>query len=154
MTRYQLFRVGRTCGYVFWWVFIAATMVAGGIAWFGDVGQDDAGWIVHGPTLGAPRRYVDYLPSDGFDITPGMTFVAFCLLVLAALAEAVAVRRVAAGIITVAVPFVTAALIWAAMPRGHWSFVVQPVPAVLVILAAVAIREVWARRLAPSVTSA
>lgn len=44
-------------------------------------------------------------------------------------------------------------LIWAAMPRGHWSFFLEPVPAVLVILVAVAIREVWARRLAPSMTS-
>ncbi|AYF76977.1 hypothetical protein D7D52_27810 [Nocardia yunnanensis] len=132
---------------MFWWVFIAATMVAGGIAWFGNRDQDDAGWIVHWSALGAPRRYTDYLPSDGFDITPGMTFVAFCLLVLAALAEAVAVRRVAAGIVTVAVPFVTAALIWAAMPRGHWNSFLEPVPAVLVILTAVTIREAWARRL-------
>lgn len=107
----------------------------------------------HGRGLGEPRRYADYLPSDGFDITPGLTFVAFCLLVLAALAEAVAVRRVAAGIVTVAVPFVVAALIWAAMPRGHWSFFLEPVPAMLVILVAVAIREVWTRRLAPAVTA-
>ncbi|MEC3918636.1 hypothetical protein [Nocardia sp. CDC160] len=153
MTRYQLFRVARICGYAFWWFFIAATMVAGGISWFGDSDRGDAGWIVHGSRMGEPRRYTDYVPSDGFDITSGLTFVAFCLLVLAAVAEAVAVRRVAAGIITVLVPFVTAALIWAAMPLGHWSFFLESVPAVLVILVAVAIREVWTRRLAPSATA-
>lgn len=56
-------------------------------------------------------------------------------------------RRVITGIITVAVPFASAALIWYAMPRGHQSFFLTPIPAVVVILAAVAIRELWARRL-------
>ncbi|MGW4245797.1 hypothetical protein [Nocardia sp. NPDC004722] len=153
MTRYRLFRAARTCGYVFWWVFIAATMVAGGISWFGDSSPDDAGWIIHGRSLGAPRRYADYIPSNGFDITPGMTFIAFCLLVLAALLEAATVRRVVAGIITVAVPFVAAFLIWAAMPRGHRTFFLEPVPALVSILVAVAIREAWARRPAPALAS-
>ncbi|MEC3952799.1 hypothetical protein VMT65_07135 [Nocardia sp. CDC153] len=59
MTRSKLFHAARSCGYVFWWVFIAATMVAGGISWFGDAARDDAGWIVHGRNLGEPRRYTD-----------------------------------------------------------------------------------------------
>lgn len=154
MTRYQVFRAARISGYAFWWVFIAATMVAGGLSWADGVGQDDFGWTAYTPSPYEPRRYADYLPSDGFDITPAMTFLAFCLLVLAALVEAVAVRRVAAGIITVAVPFVAAVLIWSAMPRGHQNFSLAPVPALLVILAAVAIREVWSRHLAPSIAPA
>ncbi|WP_405495354.1 hypothetical protein [Nocardia sp. NBC_00511] len=147
MTRDRVFRAAHTSATIFWWAFIAATMVAGGIPWSGEVEDSDVGWIIHGHTAGAPRRYADYLPFDGFDITPGLTFVPFCLLVLAALVEAVAMRRVITGIITVAVPFASAALIWYAMPRGHQSFFLTPIPAVVVILAAVAIRELWARRL-------
>ncbi|MFE3193425.1 hypothetical protein ACFXHA_30780 [Nocardia sp. NPDC059240] len=147
MTRYQVFHRARRFGYVFWWVFIAATMVAGGITWFDGAEPDDFGWTAYTPRPGLPRRYADYLPSDGFDITPGMTFLAFCLLVLAALAEAVALRRALAGIITVAVPFVATALIWSAMPRGHSNFFLTPIPALLAILVAVAVRELSARKI-------
>ncbi len=152
MTRYQVFRAAHIAGHAFWWVFVVATMLAGGITWFGDGEQDDFGWTAYTPLVDLPRRYADYLPSDGFEPAGVMSVIGFCLLVLAALVEAVAVRRVVAGVITVAVPFAAATLIWSALPRGHGNFYLEPTVALVVILVAVAIREVWERRLAPALT--
>ncbi|QIS21362.1 hypothetical protein [Nocardia terpenica] len=152
MTRYQVFRTAHITGHVFWWVFIVAVMLAGGITWFSADKPTDFGWTAYTPLTDLPRRYVDYLPSDGFDQMGPLSLIAFCLLVLAALVEAVAVRRPLAGIITVAVPFVAAALIWCALPRGHWNFYIKPIVALPIILVAVAIRELWERQLAPTVT--
>ncbi|MFE3193427.1 hypothetical protein ACFXHA_30790 [Nocardia sp. NPDC059240] len=105
MTRYQVFRRARRSGYVFWWVFIAAIMVAGGISWFDSAGEDDFGWTAYAPRGGLSNGDIVPLPSDAFDITPGMTFLAFCLLVLA------------------------------------------PIPVLLLILMAVAVREYSARKI-------
>ncbi|MFJ4654710.1 hypothetical protein ACIP5Y_25845 [Nocardia sp. NPDC088792] len=151
MTRYQVFRAAHIAGHALWWVFVVATMLAGGITWFSDGEQDDFGWTAYTPLLDVPRRYTDYLPSDGFDQIDVMSLIGFCLLVLATLVEAVTVRRLIAGIITVAVPFAAAVLIWCALPRGHWNFHLEPLTALAVILVAVAIREIQERRLAATV---
>ncbi|GAB4585547.1 hypothetical protein Ntsu_33790 [Nocardia sp. IFM 10818] len=123
-------------------------MLAGGITWLGDDVQDDFGWTAYTPLSDQPRRYADYLPSNGFDAMGAVSLTAFCLLVLAAIAAAVTAGRLAAGIVTVAVPFAAGALIWLALPRGHSGFSLQPVATLVVILMAVAIREVWEWRLA------
>ncbi len=132
-----------------WWVFVVATMLAGGIDWFSDDDESTFGWTAYTPLTDMPRRYADYMPQNDVAPVDTTSLLAFCLLVLAALAEAVAVRRLIAGIITVAVPFATAGLIWCALPRGHSSFVLEPLAALVVILVAVAIRETWERRLSP-----
>ncbi|MCU1647804.1 MAG: hypothetical protein JWN03_8079 [Nocardia sp.] len=128
-----------------------AAMLGGGITWFGSGAEDDFGWDAYTPLTDVPRRYADYLPSDGFDQMGPISLIGFCLLVLTALAEAVAVRKFAAGAITVTVPFAAAVLIWYALPSGHWNFHLEPVTALLVVLVAVAIREVWERRFAPTI---
>ncbi|GAB0107946.1 hypothetical protein JMUB6875_69490 [Nocardia sp. JMUB6875] len=151
MTRYQAFRTAHIAGHAFWWVFVVAAMLGGGITWFSSGQDDDFGWTAYTPLTDVPRRYTDYLPSDGFDQMGVISLIGFCLLVLAAVAEAVVVRRFAAGAITVTVPFAAAVLIWCALPRGHWNFYLKPVTALLVILVAVAIREVWERRFAPTI---
>lgn len=129
-------------------------MLVGGITWFSSGEDDDFGWTAYTPLTDVPRRYTDYLPSDRFDQMSVIALTGFCLLVLAALVEAIAVRRFGTGIVTVAVPFVAAALIWCALPRGHWNFHLKPVAALLVILVAMATREVWERRFAPTVAPA
>lgn len=126
-----------------------AAMLDRGICWFGSV--DDLVWDSYRPLTDVPRRYADYAPLDGFAQLGAISLIGFCLLVLSALAEAVAARRLAAGIITTAVPFVAALLIWYALPGGHRDFFLTPPAALLVILVAVAIREVWERKFAPAV---
>lgn len=127
-------------------------MLADGITWFSETDRDAFGWTAYTPLTDLPRRYADYAPSDGFSSTETISLIAFCLLVLAALVEAVAAGRVLPGITTIAIPFATATLIWYALPRGHETFTLAPIPALFVILMAVAIRELWERRFAPTVT--
>lgn len=151
MTRYQVFRAAHIAGHALWWIFVVATLLAGGITWFSDGEQGDFGWTAYTPLTDLPRRYADYLPSDGFDPIDAVSLLGFCLLVLTALVEAVTGRRLIAGIITSVVPFAAAVLIWCALPRGHWNFYLKPLTSLAVILVAVAIREIWERRLAPTV---
>ncbi len=130
-----------------WWVFVVATMLAGGIDWFTDDDESTFGWTAYTPLTDMPRRYADYMPQNDVAPVDTISLLAFCLLVLTALVEAVAVRRPVAGMITVAVPFAAAGLIWCALPRGHSGFVLGPLAALVVILVAVGIREIWEHRL-------
>ncbi|WP_157535292.1 hypothetical protein [Nocardia inohanensis] len=154
MTRYQRFRTAQISGHVSWWVFIVAAMLDRGITWFDSSEADFFPWDPYAPLTDMPRRYADYLPSDGFEHLGVTSLIGFCLLVLSALAEAVVVRRFIAGIVTVTVPFVAALLIWSALPGGHRNFVLMPFTALLVILIAVAIREAWERKFAPTIAPA
>ncbi|BEK99852.1 hypothetical protein GCM10010198_21830 [Nocardia seriolae] len=147
-----MFRSAQIAGHSAWWVFVVAAMLKGGVTWLSSGEEGPFGWVAYTPIADQPRRYADYLPSNGFDQLGAISLIGFCLLVLAALTEAVAAQRLVAGIITVAVPFIAATLIWCALPRGHWNFYLEPIPALVVILVAVAIREGWERRLALTVT--
>ncbi|MFI5777964.1 hypothetical protein [Nocardia sp. NPDC051570] len=151
MTRYRVFRIAHVGGHVFWWVFVVATMSVGGLTWAGYTGGEDFGWTAYAPFGEEPRRYADYVPSYGFGLHGVFSFAAFCLLVFAAVVEAVMVRRVGAGIVTVVVPFVAGALVWFALPLGHVSYSLTPDLALFVLLVGVAVREVWERRFAPGV---
>lgn len=151
MNRYKMFRRAHTAGDVFWWIFVVATLLAGGITWFGVDVYDDFGWTAYAPLTSQSQQYANYVPLARFGAIESVSAVSFCLLVLAALVEAVVVRRLVAGIVTVAVPFVAAALMWSALPRGHSSFSVETISALLGVLAAVAIRELWERRVARTV---
>lgn len=152
MTRYKAFRGAHLAGHAFWWIFVVSTLLSGGIAWLGVEGRDEFGWTAYTPLTSGPVRYSDFLPSHGFVPIDNVSLVAFSLLVLSAIAEAVVVRRLFVGVVTVAVPFAALALLWFALPQGHSSFYPAPIASLLVILAAVAMRELWERRFAPGVS--
>ncbi len=152
MTRYQAFRGAHLAGHAFWWIFVVSTLLTGGITWLGAEGRDDFGWTAYSPLTSSPVRYSNFLPSHGFVPIDNVSLVAFSLLVLSAIAEAVVVRRLFVGVVTVAVPFASLALIWFGLPRGHSSFYPAPIISLLVILAAVAMRELWEHRFAPVVS--
>ncbi|QIS03503.1 hypothetical protein F5X71_15295 [Nocardia brasiliensis] len=97
MNRTRLFRYAHLAGHALWWVFVVAAMLAGGLDWFGADDTYEFGWTSFVPMNGMPRRYADYVPADGFQSTDVVAVAAFGLLVLAAVVEAVAARRMAAG---------------------------------------------------------
>ncbi|RDI69500.1 hypothetical protein DFR76_1011041 [Nocardia pseudobrasiliensis] len=149
---------------MFWWFFVIATLLAGGVTWLGDFAE---GGIGHGflslcdevaPTggwfLDLPQGYAEYLPGDALPAVWASTslysLVGFVIVVVAALVEALCARQPVAGLITVAVPFLSTALIAVARPGGYGGLVLAPLPAFGLILIAVAIREMWARALAPT----
>ncbi|MEC3917910.1 hypothetical protein [Nocardia sp. CDC160] len=139
MTRYRTFRAAKLAGHAFWWLFLVSTLLSGNYDWTAHPGQ--------------PRRYADYVPSDGFDPLGPIQLAAFCLVILAAVVEAVAIRRPIAGVLTIVIPFVSAILIHLALPRGYTNDTLAPIPALVLILAAVAIRELWERDFAPRMNS-
>ena len=99
MTRYQAFRGAHVTGHAFWWVFVVAALLARGRF---DGEHDEFGWTAY--AVDAPRRYADYVPSEGFRSTGSIAAVAFVVLMSSALVEAVCVRPILARIVTVAVP--------------------------------------------------
>lgn len=137
-----MFRFVHVTGHACWWVFVVATL------W---PGTTRLGWTSDGEM---PRRYADYLPSEGFCVTSPIAAVAFLTLIIAAAVEAVAVGRLIPGLITVGTPLLAAILIWSVIPGacgGGSNLAVFP--ALLVVLLAIAIREIWARAFAPHPSS-
>ncbi|MEU1210805.1 hypothetical protein [Nocardia sp. NPDC005825] len=142
MTRDRLFRFVHVTGHVCWWVFVVATL------W---PGSTDVGWTSYGDM---PRRYADYVPSDGFCTASPIAAVAFLVLIIAAAVEAASVGRLIPGLMTVGTPFVAAIVIWTVNPStcgGHGDSAVFP--ALPIVLLAIALREVWARAFAPHPSS-
>lgn len=165
MTRYKRFNTARLAGHVCWWVFVVATLIAGGVKWLpvgiilGTTGTSCAppvtGRIAYQPfTSDMPRAYADYLPSDGWEhawVSPPMySLVAFLAVMICAVIQAAAMPRVSAAAVTVLVPILSAAIIAFALSDGvWWGFCPSPVNALILTLVGVAIREVWARGVAP-----
>ncbi|MEU1425601.1 hypothetical protein ABZ412_00815 [Nocardia sp. NPDC005746] len=142
MTRDRLFRFVHVTGHACWWVFVVATLWPGSadFSWTGDVDL--------------PRGYADYLPSDGFCMAGPIAVVAFLVLIIAAAVEAAAVGRLAPGLMTVGTPFVAAIVLWSVNPTGCGGHGTSAVlPALPIVLVAIALREIWARALAPHPSS-
>ncbi|MFT3715430.1 MAG: hypothetical protein QM774_05635 [Gordonia sp. (in: high G+C Gram-positive bacteria)] len=149
----------RATGHVAWWIFVLSA-------------------VFTVPALGAtvmmPRRYADYLPSDGADLgwtayTPlhgelmlsssafsvsntfaTLALVALGVVVLAAVAEAIVGGRWGTGIATVAAPVIGAVLVYLGVNGGWGGVFLRPELVFALVLAGVAIREVWSRALAPT----
>ncbi|QIS11138.1 hypothetical protein [Nocardia arthritidis] len=162
MDRRRVFGIARVGGHAFWWVFVVAMMIGGGFTWLGTearragfagVGRE-CGWWTSGFVTGVPRRYADYLPNDSINVlTEPATYalIAFGLVVLAAVVEAVLCRRLVAGLVTVAVPLVSGVGIAFAAHGLDASVEFTPILTLVIVLAAVALREVWMRAFAPAV---
>jgi hypothetical protein len=162
MTRQRVLTLARITGHVGWWVFAVGTLFAGGITWLG-VDQDyyqqflppSDGWTAYTPLTegsveGAGYIGVDVLYSyDRWTHGETMSAVAFAVVLIAAVTEAFSARRLWKGVATVAAPCVALALLLIATPGTIDDSGLELGAAVALVLAAVAVREIWARGFAP-----
>lgn len=148
MSRIQVVSAARNTGNVAWWVFVVAVLVNRGL---GPQGWD-CGWTAYTPlTDGMPRRYADYVPFDPtVQLVGALAWVAFGVVVGAAIIELVIVRRWTA-VVSVAIPFASLGLIAYAFGEFDPTIIWSPTAVLFLLLAAVAIRQVWMRRFAPAV---
>ncbi|MCG7634647.1 hypothetical protein MHN80_20245 [Gordonia McavH-238-E] len=160
MTRKRVLFTARTVGHVMWWVFVVAALFASGITWWmteyvavdaSFVGRS-YGWTIYTPTTVA--GYVDLMRSSGpewWQDPAVYALAAFVAVVIAAIVDALAARRLIAGIITVAAPFVALGLFVLATPGAVDEVYPHGTVSLVLILIGVAIREVWMRAIAPGV---
>ena len=148
----------RITGHVMWWVFAVAALFAGGITWWMEYVAFDAsfvdgglyGWTVYTPITGA--GYVDLIGSSApewWQDPAVYALAAFVLVVVAAIVDAFAARRLIAGIVTVVAPFAALALFVLATPGGIDGVFLHPTVSLVLVLVGVAVREVWMRAGAP-----
>ena len=162
MTRQRVFALARITGHAAWWVFVVTTLFAGGITWLG-LDQDyyqpfippSDGWTAYTPLSdetfeGAGYIDVDVLYSyDRWTHGEMLSASAFVVVLVAAVVEAVSAGRLRQGVVTVLAPCAALGLLVIATPGTIDDSGLGLGAAVSLILAAVAIREVWARGFAP-----
>lgn len=159
MTRARIVRWSRTVGHGGWWVFVVGSLFAGGINWWNTHQSiaasfgPDCGWTMFAPmTRVGGAGYVDVAWQPTYTQwwqDPGVyALIAFIVVVITALIDACASRQVITGVVTVVVPFAALGLFVTATPD---SVMTQPhtVISMLLVLAAVALREVWMRACLP-----
>lgn len=141
-----------------WWVFVVAALFAGGITWWMEhvavdasfVGGGPHGWTAYTPTT--DLGYVDLIGSSApewWQDPAVYAFAAFVVVVISAIVDALAARRLLAGIITVLTPFVALVLFVIATPGAIDGVFLRSTVAMVLVLVGVAIREVWMRAGAP-----
>lgn len=148
MSRIQVVSAARITGNVAWWVFVVAVLVNRGLSLQGW----DYGWTAYTPlTDAAPRRYADYVPFDPtVQLAGAVAWVAFGVVVVAAIVELVIVRRWTA-VVPVVIPFASLGLIAYAFGELDHTIIWSPAAVLSFVLVAVAIRQVWMHRFAPTV---
>ncbi|MCK0517092.1 hypothetical protein [Williamsia sp. DF01-3] len=167
MTRHRVFSLARTTGHAAWWIFMVATLFAGGITWTGiDRSFFDTEFSARSGTTntGDLTLYSAYSDEDVFSDYYGdlastsldrwtelelWSMAAFVVVLLAAVVEAISARQVLPGVVTVAVPCAAFGLLLLATPGVLDTVEFNTTLTVSVVLIAVAAREVWARRFAP-----
>ncbi|HEY9312398.1 hypothetical protein [Williamsia sp.] len=164
MTSSRVFPFARITGHIAWWIFVVTTLFAGGITWtdahnrFGDSYIDasftagSSGWIAYTPLTDSPIGIANFTGSPPYDRWTDPAFwslLAFAVVLIAAVIEAISARRLLPGIVTVAAPCVALGLLVLATPGTLDSVALDTMAAMSAVLVAVAIREVWARRFAP-----
>ncbi|PZU01675.1 MAG: hypothetical protein DI630_11470 [Gordonia sp. (in: high G+C Gram-positive bacteria)] len=169
MNRYRVFSLTRITGHVSWWVFVVVTLFAGGITWTGAseyLGPaSGTGWSGNRQAyseIKAPVAIANFTGTSSFDANPWpgsgadpwtqlevLSVIAFAVVIIAAVIEAVSSRQVVPGIVTVAAPCVAFGLLLLATPGVLDSVRFGTMQTLGVVLVAVAVREVWARRFAP-----
>lgn len=162
MTRQRVFALARITGHAAWWVFVVGTLVAGGITWLG-IDQDyyrpfipsSDEWTAYTPLtdetfVGAEAIDVAMLYSyDRWTHGEMLSALAFVVVLIAAVVEAVSAGRLRQGVVTVLAPCAALGLLVIATPGTIDDSGLELGAAVSLTLAAVAIREVWARGFAP-----
>ncbi|MGY3556539.1 MULTISPECIES: hypothetical protein [Actinomycetes] len=165
MTRHRVFSLARITGHSVWWVFMVVTLFAGGITWTGASSYGygyflgatsfagwSGDWTANTP-IQAPVAITDFAASssyqDPWTQLEVWSVVTFVVVLIAAVVEAIAVRQVVPGIVTVAAPCVAFGLLLLATPGVLDSVEFSTMLTVAVVLVAVAVREIWARGFAP-----
>jgi hypothetical protein len=163
MTRHRVFSLARTTGHAAWWVFMVATLFAGGITWAGidqsffdtefsaRSGTADTGGYVYSDGDVLSYQFGD-LASTSYDRWTELelwSLVAFVVVLVAAVVEAIAARQMLPGVVTVAAPCVAFGLLLLGTPGVLDTVEFDTTLTMSVVLIAVAAREVWARRFAP-----
>jgi len=159
----------KAIGHVSWWIFVVATLYAGGVYWWGShrgIGAPvirDGTWSVYIPfipgagyeDIPAGRSYAAWhaTSTDNWDAPSTYAMIAFVVVVLAALVDAAILRRAIPGIVTVAVPFISLGFFVLATPDTFDGTQLKWQITMLITLAAIAIREIWTRALLPRITS-
>ncbi|MUM16347.1 cytochrome c-type biogenesis protein CcmH [Mycobacterium sp. CBMA271] len=145
MSRIQVFSAARATGNAAWWAFVVAALVNRGLS------PRDWGWTAYTPlTDGAPRSDADFVLLDPA-VQPESVVLwgAFGVVVIAAIVELAIVRRwTAAG--SVFIPFASLGVIAYAFGELDRTIIWAPTAVVFFVLVAVAMRQVWMRRFAPT----
>ncbi|GGF17819.1 hypothetical protein GCM10007298_12280 [Williamsia phyllosphaerae] len=159
-------------------MLIVATLFAGGLTWLvADDGSAAATSLIRLPsgaesfvasdsgvitqTAGTPvfdtrigTASVLEKRSTSFPTFSQISFACAAVLVFAALGEAILMRRQPRKLVTIAIPFLVLAILWYATPGARSSVRLDPEVAFLFVLAAIAVREIWFRRFAPTLAVA
>lgn len=127
MTRARIDRWSRILGHGGWWVFVVASLFAGGITWWSAHPSiaasfgPDCGWTMFAPvTRVGGAGYVDVAWRPAYTQwwqDPGVyALIAFFIVVMTALSDACASRQIITGVVTVLVPFAALGLFVVATP--------------------------------------
>ena len=154
-----MMRVARVVGHAAWWVFVVAVLLAGGVTWWSSYSMVDASfWGSTGWTAYTPLRTTDEIGA-GVRWSAGTehwwqdvgvyALIAFVVVIVAGVIDAVAGRRIAPGLVTVLVPFISLGFFVLATPGTFDGFTFRAVLMMLIVLVGVAIREVWMRVFLP-----
>lgn len=161
MSRRKVHLVARITGHAAWWAFVVATLFAGGITWLGNdheyqhppflLRSDE--WMVYSTVPDSSTATADYvdvavaLPYEWWKDGELLSAALFVVVMIAAVVEATAARRLWQGLITVGAPCVALGLLLIATP----DTATEPdmTTALVLVLLAVTVREVWARYFAP-----
>ncbi|WP_439028884.1 hypothetical protein [Gordonia terrae] len=146
----------RIVGHVMWWVFVVSALFAGGITWWrvhesvgASFGGGLGGWTIYTPYLPVTGTgYVDlaFSPGPEWWQNPAVyALAAFVLVVVAAIVDAFASRRLVVGIITVVTPFAALTLFVLATPGAIDGVYLHSTVSLTLVLVGVAIRELWMR---------
>lgn len=153
MSRSRVERFARVGGHISWWVFVVATLFAGGINWWDRHSTiaasfaDDVGWTMYTPLTGSGYVDVQWEPTyDHWWQSPGIYgFIAFVVVVIAAVIDACVGGRILPGIITAVVPFAALGLFVLATPDAIEGVEPDTIVSMLMVMVAIALREVWMR---------
>ena len=151
----------RITGHAAWWVFVVATLFAGGITWLGnDHGYQHPpfllrsdGWMVYSTVPDSSSATTDYvdvavtLPYEWWRDGELLSAAMFVVVMIAAVVEAASARRLWRGLITVGAPCVALGLLVIATPDTDAES--DMTAALVLVLVAVTVREVCARCVAP-----
>lgn len=158
MTQIRLFRSAQITGHIAWWVFIVATAFAGGITWLGLDGDGVSsrrsfGWTAYTGVMDRPVGIANFsgpTPYEWWTESEVFSAMAFAVVLIAAVTEALAVRRAAPGIVTIVAPLAALGILIVVTPGVIDSWQLGTMATMGAVLLAVAIREFWARHFAPS----
>lgn len=148
-------RIATVAGHVAWWVFVVARLMSelgltlpGAPRRYADYLGEDTGWTAYSPLTYADSGWRD--PFAQANVLTTIWLAALVVTVLAAVVQAVIVRRLWRGVATVAAPVIGGLIIlWSLAHRDGYLGVNGPQLPILVVLVlvliGVAVRELGSR---------